>query len=366
MPTIDRARTTHVVTVRGLTPNTQYYALVTAAGTVGGKRSKAWYGFRTSAPGSALATVTSRENTLLLNGQPTILTMSWIFDACPDPQTLASLTSLRVDAVRSQNDGNGGFPWQGCAGSPPAAATWATTLHQALSGRLWWYENSSPEATLLTDQRLPELLSWHAQTTSIKSGVGHVGPDDSGFLFNKCPSLAELDRNARSNVSRPLLYAISLGTHSESPAWETCETPASIAAQFWMIVTSRGSVMWDVRNAGNTFFNLLAGGEAEAAKLATQRSTLSPVILFGNRVPLPTDSNSDVRFGAWKYGGAYYVQGVNTTKRSVSASFGTGLQSPGSKAEVLFEHRNVRARAGSVNDVYGPFGTHWYRLTAAP
>lgn len=69
IPTPDRLKFRHVVSVRGLAPNTNYYAQVTATPKTG-KAVKAWRTFKTAGPGSAPATVTTRGNKILLNGSP--------------------------------------------------------------------------------------------------------------------------------------------------------------------------------------------------------------------------------------------------------------------------------------------------------
>jgi len=86
---------------------------------------------------------------------------------------------------------------------------------------------------------------------------------------------------------------------------------------------------------------------------------LAPVLLEGERETLPSVAEGAIRMAWWKYRGSRYVIAVNVTDRGLVTLL--PLASPGSKVQVMFEHRTLEAdETGEVQDSFASYGVHVY------
>lgn len=360
VPTTDRLKTHHTLYVRGLSPNTLYYAWVAATAKDGQKSPTLKSGTPTWAPGTAPATVTSKGNKLLLNGQPTMLTTIRTDNPCPDQGYINNLVGLKGIGVNVLVDYNSALAQ--CAGGDTNPAQWASSLHGLLQNKLWWQVRVPSQYQALQAQKLPELINWQAATTTVDAGP--AGGDSLGFIANSCKELGTLYGNAtRTGANRVLLFTITISDRYPGSR-VNCTTLDSMAAEFWVISQNGGSVSWFTRDdASQNDFQPFSGAQAEAHKLTQQRGTLGPVILYGKSVAVSASSASSVKFKAWQYGGLYYVHATNTAKTSTTSNFTVGALTKGGTAQVMFEGKSLKIKPGAVPVTLAPFGNKWYKIT---
>ena len=188
VPTPDRLRARHVVTVRGLAPDTAYNALVVATPKKG-RPAKQWVEFTTLAPGDAPAVVTRLGNKLLLNGLPFYASLVDTDNPCPD-QVASGAANMKASILDYYT---GSYVPTSCDGDP--TLTWSAYLDNLLSGKLWLRASDNKvsgnnQSQALRNQNLKELLNWQAPTKIMQSPPGDDPCTNATNLFKVMNSTA--------------------------------------------------------------------------------------------------------------------------------------------------------------------------------
>ncbi|HEY9713261.1 MAG TPA: hypothetical protein V6C72_07315 [Chroococcales cyanobacterium] len=344
----NRFKTKHVVTVRGLSPNTNYYALITVKNKAG-KSAKVWKTFKTAAPGSAPATVTSNGNKLLLNGQPFfgILTDAYN-NPCPDNNTTQGSASLGAFIFDAEDDQQ-----FNCADGNPS--DWGNSLNASLSGKAWWLERNAEAAQQLQSQGLTELLNWQATSERIESPSSRV-------YENPCSSSTQLFKVVSKDPKAAIFYQ-SLSTYPISPGRTTCTTPANLSMAFWTLVAGGGAGIEYVTKDQSGQFDVSGELQTQAAKLSKELAALGPAVLAGKKLTFGVSSSTAVREGGWQYGGVVYIVAVNTEPQPASDSFSmAGVGATAKAAQVMWEGRSTKVVGGKIVDNFGPYAVHIYKV----
>ena len=355
VPTPDRLKTGHVVSVRGLAPNTNYYALITATPKTG-KAAKAWRTFKTAAPGSAPATVTSRGNKILLNGQPFFPIMVEGL-TCPDQPTISSNGSMGVDIFD-----NGAM--RGCLENQDSLQS-IPELHAMFGGKMWLSDRNASDAQLL--QGLPELLNWTTNIAFLAAynyvgGCGdYIPPSGStaaGGIFTSIQ---------RASHSGPIGYYTDV-TNLVGPGKRFCLVAADLKVIFWTVVAAGGSgikyntqLPWDP----STGVSVNSDVQVAAAQVAAWMGTLGPAILSGKSVQIKSDPKSTVKLAGWQYGGHTYLVAVNTDSKATRATFSVPGLTATTTAKVMWESRAVKFNNSTISDSFAPLAVHIYQVAPA-
>lgn len=353
IPTPDRLKFRHVVSVRGLAPNTNYYALITATPKTG-KAVKVWKTFKTAAPGSAPATVTARGNKILLNGQPFFPIMVGAF-TCPDQEFVRNVSLLGTSIL----DFVGGT---GCGGDRTLTpAERVQKMHTLLNGQVWWLERyARQEVDRQELQDLPELIG--GQLSVLKNW-------EQPIIEDVCSATTKLySAVAQSTITQTVVYwaSLAIAPHRSGEVW--CLDGQSLKMAYWTVVSAGGDgVAYSTRDAGNTsYFDVRPDVLAQAAKQSRQMATLGPCILTGKPVAVKSDTRSSLRFGAWRYGESTCIIAVNTKNTATIGTFGVDSLAKAKTAQVMWEGRNVKVASGSISDRFAPLAVHIYKVLPAP
>lgn len=353
--TPDRRRVKHTVWVRGLSPNTPYYAQVVAKNKSGKTLKSVWSTFKTAAPGSAPMSVTNKGNKLLWNGSPSTMIMSRTIDNCPTTQLVGMLDEMDVDVLATDNSA----VVSSCDGTQTDSHTWAMDLHGSLQDRMWWRTQNTSQFQALNSQSLSELLDWRASTSTAYSGPPANFPSgDTGFLALGCKSLATLASNLEKNFSRPILYNVSISENPIKQGLSTCVSTNSMAAEFWLVARKRGNIEWVLTNYHREVATLLPNAENEATTLAKEKATLGPVLTNGSAVPAKATGTASVT--ALKYSGDVYlfIVNPNPNSESVKITMPTGSHS----AQPMWGGKTVFVPSGTLSVTLPGFGYRIYRV----
>ena len=351
--TPDRNELKHVVTVRGLAPNTNYYYSLVLTPKAGKARTVRG-AFKTAAPGSSPATVTTRGNKLLLNGQPFFPVAAEIFDSCPTTPEVGLIAGL--GAVILSVQGNTSAT---CSNQDPS--TWASSLGSVLNGKFWWQENDSAAQQELQNENLKELLDWQANPALV--GFSKTGSYlDAKQCFMASPEVYDMTssvakKRLTSLRSQPLVQYPFLG----HPNTKTCVDQKNLSMSLWSFVAAGGSgILFSTQSSPATRYDVAKVISSGAVREVTKMKTLGPVFLVGSPAPV-TSSSSSVREGAWSYGGNVYVVAINLSDSSTKATLKLAKSLNGT-VRLMWERRNVRIFEGSFVDRFGPQGVHIYEV----
>jgi len=346
LETADQRRTRHTVTVRGLAPNTPYYALVRA--TDAARRTiKTWRRFETAAPGSAAAIVTNRLGRLLLNGQPWFMMAAPVGTGCPASEVILGLKGLGVQ-VLSRESGFGCLRDNGDLTSDTAA--WAEFLHGALGNKLFWLEHGPSYDVHSRPDSFPELLAWRLPLREFPI-VPTFGEscDQRGrgepVIF---------DQVKKASARAPAIYqGLALRRWLSTPNQKNCLTSTGLARIFWLTVAAGGDgfevVAQDDVQDGNGTIDVSPDIRDQAALEARQLATLGPCILAGDPLPVRLDGKSGIRAAAWKYGTSTCIIAVNTRDNPVSTSLSLTALRRATTAKIFWNNRDLRiSSAGGV------------------
>lgn len=344
-------RLRHRITVRGLTPNTSYVALVTIT-PKNGRPVKHWLPFQTAAPGTAPATVTTRGNKLLLNGQPWFAIMGHEDTLCPNPELVTGLIGLGASVLEEENPN---VP-PNCDFSSTSSSQWGADLHERLNNRLWYRVKTPGQVEALKAQSLPELIDWQASIKTITS------PSPEAYE-NPCFAATQLFKATTvAAKTKPVVFQEDVATYGAYPGRATCKNPQNVNMALWAAIAAHGAgVTYYTADAGNgPDFDVTPELASQIRKVSNQAATLGPVFLGGKNLAIRTDTSSLVKFGAWLYGGAAYVVAVNTGN---SAAIGTfALPVSGKTAQVLWENRSVKEVSGNISDNFALMAVHIYKI----
>jgi len=350
VPTPDlHYRTKHNITVPGLSPNTTYYVLVTATNK-SGKSARVWTAFTTAAPGSSPATVTTRGNKLLLNGQPWLALVSSGY-SCMSQQFVSANLAIGISTFQDP---------AGCQDPP----TWSAYLQALLGDKAWVYETVAQDSQAL--QGLTSLVKWPAIQNSAQ--YNYMG----GCSDYKPPARATMTGDMFNSIqtktrNKPLIYSAII-VDQLRPNKDSCWTGAEQEALFWTVFAGGGSGLeyttfrpWDT----TATFAVNSTVAAAVAKAVSQAATLGPALLAGKAENIPANQKSQVKYGAWDYGGTTYVVGVNTNNTPSSGTFLVRGHTRATTAQVMWENRSVKIKSGDITEKFGPLAVHIYKVLRA-
>jgi hypothetical protein len=363
IPTPDNHyRTAHSITVKGEMPNTRYYALATATAKNGQTSKPAWAGFKTAAPGSSPATVTTRGNKLLLNGRPFFASIVETDNTCPDQALADGSLSLKADIV---NQVAATFVPSSCPGD---SSTWGDYLTKTLPDRWWRVSNDNQHQTLQA-QGFTGLLDWQASVTGVASPKGDDPCANATNLFRTVSAAAR---------NKPVLFQEDVATYGALPGRKSCLTASTFNMQYWASVAggARG-VDYYPQDAGNkSDFDVEPTIMTVGSKNKAQVGTLGPCILTGTSIPATPDQNDKtlyrgytydnfIHVGAWKYGNTVCVVAVNTERVPEKVSFTVPALTSAS-AQVFWENRRISVKSGVITDSFGAQAVHVYVASLSP
>jgi len=349
--TPDRSKLKHVVTVRGMAPNTNYYySLVLTPKT--GKARTVRNVFKTAAPGSSPATLSVRGSKILLNGQPFFPIMADSY-ACPTQADVTAIAQMGFNIIDGPNS---------CSNEQTQDVQ---NLHALLSGKLkLWYTPSPPRGNTLALQGLPELLAW-----------------PRGVSFTTEMSTGSCNRPADNKLLGKFYASLVHGAHLKtSMFYSNISNPPVQGKVNCLDNPSTYSLLWSVTSAGVKGIELTATPQwntgmgvsttlpvATATSLFAKRlATLLPVILFGQKVAVRLNLSGTVEASAWRYGGVTYVIVVNLGTMAASQTTAVPGLASAKTAQVLWESRGVKVVDGSITDNYPRSApVHIYRINSA-
>jgi hypothetical protein len=354
---LDRAKIKHVVTVSGLLPNTAYDALITATDK-SGKTVKTKVTFRTAAPGSAPATVTTRGNKLLLNGSPWFMTAAPVSGGCPASEVIKANADLGVLALIR----NSGFTCEET--SDPAE--WASILDGRMKGLTFWMEHAPAYDVSSKPNAFPESLNW----------TGSMSPFPSAPTITRACSATGLgepvlyDTVRRASLNKPTVYSLELISELR-PAFKNCLTGADLSRVFWLTVAAGGdgfafvtqeAAKTDANGNGPVIIN--ADVQTQLKTSLRQMATLGPCILAGRPLTIKTDQKSAVKVAAWKYGKTICIIAGNSKDTPERKTFSIPGMSGTELARVFWKNRNLKIGSeGVITETFPASGVEQIVIT---
>lgn len=349
--TSDRSKLKHAVTVRGLAPNTNYYYTLVLTPKTGKTRTVRGV-FKTAAPGSSPATVTTRGNKLLLNGSAFFPIIADSY-ACPKLKDVTADLAMGFNVIDGPN---------GCGSDPTSEMRDAQFLHDLLNNEAWYLPTNPYLPVAAGLQTLPELLSWPGGVnpqTVLPNGSCSIPAYDKqvGKLYASLAHTASL---------KPVVFLADFSTFPNQGR-ANCYNSSSAYALLWALKDAGAQ---SVQLTTTPHWNSDAGVSTSAAvasataKFTKELATLGTVIFYGKRLDIPVNIKGTVEVTAWEYNGATYVIVVNIGTVSASQTTAVPGLASAKTAQVLWENRSVKVVAGSITDNY-PMSApvHIYRIS---